>query len=456
MPLIRFWYRQAPRYLLATRWFEGGNIFLGMVTRDDPPQTVSRMTYIELDTQARLLHLEVAPLQIDERPSATTFDWNLLLAAASLDPAKLTATEPKWVPPAMSDARAAWIGTWPGSPRVPLRVEAAAWRGQPVYFEMIGPWTIPKRMDEPKATPDRTAGGVMGITFLSLLMASVYLAHRNVRLGRGDQRGALRLSAFVSITVLTASMLAAHHVPSSEEFALIFTLLPRALLSGAIVWLFYVALEPYIRRQWPQTLIGWNRVLAGGWRDPLVGADIPIGITGGAMSGVLVCLDSLLRMHAGFVPTEVNERLIAPLIGPRMAVASWLFLLSETVNTALWILLFICLLRVLVRKSWAAAAVCIAFLAGMQIIRGGSVVALEIAIWILTFTIGVTTLMRFGVLAFAAGILSTMLLWNFPVDLSRWYTGISLCMLLSVMALALFAFHTTLAGRPLIKDELFS
>ena len=29
------------------------------------------------------------------------------------------------------------------------------------------------------------------------------------------------------------------------------------------VWLFYVALEPYVRRFWPQLLIGWTRALSG-------------------------------------------------------------------------------------------------------------------------------------------------------------------------------------------------
>ena len=35
-------------------------------------------------------------------------------------------------------------------------------------------------------------------------------------------------------------------------------------------WLYYLALEPYVRRLWPQALISWSRVLAGRVRDPLV------------------------------------------------------------------------------------------------------------------------------------------------------------------------------------------
>jgi hypothetical protein len=37
------------------------------------------------------------------------------------------------------------------------------------------------------------------------------------------------------------------------------------------------ALEPYLRRRWPERIISWNRLLAGEFRDPLVGRDILIG-----------------------------------------------------------------------------------------------------------------------------------------------------------------------------------
>jgi len=39
------------------------------------------------------------------------------------------------------------------------------------------------------------------------------------------------------------------------------------------------------------------------------------------------------------------------------------------------------------------------------------------------------------------------------LDVSRWYSGYSLVVLLLVAALAAWGFRTTLAGRPLLKDE---
>ena len=38
-----------------------------------------------------------------------------------------------------------------------------------------------------------------------------------------------------------------------------------------------MAFEPFVRRRWPGRIISWSRLLAGGFRDPLVGRDILIG-----------------------------------------------------------------------------------------------------------------------------------------------------------------------------------
>jgi hypothetical protein len=53
------------------------------------------------------------------------------------------------------------------------------------------------------------------------------------------------------------------------------------------MWLLYVALEPYVRRRWPERIIAWSRLLAGGYRDPLVGRDLLIGVVCGG--GMILC-----------------------------------------------------------------------------------------------------------------------------------------------------------------------
>ena len=59
------------------------------------------------------------------------------------------------------------------------------------------------------------------------------------------------------------------------------------------MWVLYLALEPYVRRYWPQAIISWTRVLGGRWRDPLVGRDVLYGV----ILGVLFCDLYGLRYH---------------------------------------------------------------------------------------------------------------------------------------------------------------
>jgi hypothetical protein len=43
------------------------------------------------------------------------------------------------------------------------------------------------------------------------------------------------------------------------------------LLWGAGFWLLYLALEPAVRAHWPHSIVTWNRILAGRWKDAQVG-----------------------------------------------------------------------------------------------------------------------------------------------------------------------------------------
>jgi hypothetical protein len=46
---------------------------------------------------------------------------------------------------------------------------------------------------------------------------------------------------------------------------------------AAMVWILYMAIEPYVRRRWSAILVAWTRLLSGEFRDPLVARDIHIG-----------------------------------------------------------------------------------------------------------------------------------------------------------------------------------
>jgi hypothetical protein len=90
----------------------------------------------------------------------------------------MTPAEPGWVPPSAFDDRAAWTGT-EGSD--PIRVETAAWRGRVVAFERLLPW---------KVTAPATDSTFANFFVVVLPLMAVAVAWRNLRLGRGDKRGA--------------------------------------------------------------------------------------------------------------------------------------------------------------------------------------------------------------------------------------------------------------------------
>jgi len=60
---------------------------------------------------------------------------------------------------------------------------------------------------------------------------------------------------------------------------------------------------------------------------------------------------------------------------------------------------------------------------------------------------------RFGLLAMMASFFATVILIHYPAttDLSTWYAGSTLFAYAVVLALAGYAFHTAVAGRPLFK-----
>ncbi|MCU1246400.1 MAG: serine/threonine protein kinase, partial [Acidobacteria bacterium] len=132
-----------------------------------------------------------------------------------------------------------------------------------------------------------------------LLVAGLIVARHNTRAGRGDARGARRLAAWVFACRMLHWLLLAHHVGSFlDESTLIYAALARSLLHAAEVWIGYLAVEPYIRRHRPRTIVSWKRLLEGQWRDSVVGRDVLIG----AAFGIVMVLIELAARAISDVP----------------------------------------------------------------------------------------------------------------------------------------------------------
>ncbi len=284
---LSFWYRQSPEPMLAIGM---GNDLLvpGEMGERDPKLTMSGMIVVELDPQGRLTYFEAQPPEREDPPQqAPPPDWNALFAAAGLDASKFQPATPVWASLAASDVRQAWTGEWPGFNHRPLRVEAAAWHGRLVFFSLIGPWTRPIRM--PSSEPGR-AGDVATRILLILIilvpvLAAVFLARWNFVHGKGDRAGAMRLASLMFSLHLVLWAFETHVSSAGNFVDLLVLTISTSLLWGGVTWVLYLAIEPYIRRFWPQAIISWSRLLAGRWRDPLVGRDVLYG----AILGILFC-----------------------------------------------------------------------------------------------------------------------------------------------------------------------
>ena len=261
---FRFWYRESPRLLMPQ--IQLGEPPAVRVGPRDPPRDISGMISLELDPEGRLREFEAVPPQRDESPDDTGDpDWSALFTAAGLDPAHFDSTEPHWLPPRHADVRAAWVGSYPGRPDTEIRIEAAAYRGRAVYFGIIDAWSEPWRMQEDSPTGRERLSTIVGATMgITVMLGVVLLARHNLRMGRGDRKGAFRIAIYVALISLVGRFYSASHLPVlNNEFNLFFNSMVLGIVYGCFVWFLYIALEPYARRLWPEMLISWNRVLSG-------------------------------------------------------------------------------------------------------------------------------------------------------------------------------------------------
>jgi hypothetical protein len=450
---IRYWYRESPRYLEVSDFLNGG-----WVSKDDPPQNISGMVSIELDPLGRLTSFTAVPPQIDQSSDTPLSpDWATLFAAAELDPSRFAPTEPKWTPLTAFDVRAAWTGVYPDQPTIPLRIEAAAYRGKPVYFDTLGPWSRASQMEAfQQTTGKRIQNAIILFLVLALLLGAVLLARYNLRQGRGDRRGAFRLAFFLFSVSMFGWLFGASHVPTLDEVFRFFLLgASPALLLAGLLWLLYFALEPYVRRRWPNTIISWSRVLGGSLRDPLVGRDILVGVLFGIGWALLSQLENLVRFWRGAAPKWGSP--LDAWLGARYLVAHGLLnTVVFSLLLALFIFFLISLLRVLTRRQWLA--VCIFVLINVVVdVSESSNPMISVSFAFLLEALTVVALLRFGLVTLATGIFVTEILVNqLPIttDFSAWYAGSSLAMLLFVLAIAGYGFHTSLGGQKVFEGKL--
>ena len=359
-----------------------------------------------------------------------------------------------------ADRRAAWQGADPGDSTVPLRIEAAALRGKPVAFSLLRPWDRPGREMPPAPTGwDAAILPIAIVVALSCLVGAGFLARRNMRLGRSDRRAARALFIAQIVFSRLAWILGNHHVRDASELDMFFRGLALDLLWGGVFWLVYMALEPYLRRLWPTTLISWIRLMEGRVRDPLLGRDVLVGCVGGLAVAWAWALLQIAPSWMGIPPARPDSTIwvtheLATLLGPIHALALLLYSVPIAFSNTFLPLVALVLIRLAVRKNMLAYAIWLILFTVASPSQGNLALSLTFSLIGTLFTLAV--FLRFGLVALLSGTLVYVLIAAFPLtlDFGAWNATGGILAMLALAVIAAYGFITALGGRRLFGDIL--
>jgi serine/threonine-protein kinase len=422
---LLFWYRQSPRSLRE-------DMRLGGTTFAIPPPTVPGMASVRLDAHGLLVEYVRVPAR-DDAPSGAAPDWSAVLRRAGLEKPRPAA--PAAIPPVFGDERFAWDFDGPG---VAIRAEAATFRGRPVWFR-----AETRSFQEKSSWGSATSvGEPFGFFILALLLAAILLARRNLRLGRADREGARRIALFTTVSMVSWTLLRMSRI----DFPGVRVLAFAATFTAVACWALYLALEPLVRRSWPDALVSWTRLLRGRVVDPLVGRDALIGV----LAGMAVTLVAQGGRMAGN-PAAARWPAWPGLLTGGPSALSWAMQnLGSALGEGLFILLLLALLRRLLRSSAAALAAALGLVIVPQFLGSPTELLTHLVIRCVLWGL----LLRPGLLAgvVAEVVRLSLGLALMTTHLDAWYADSAIAGILVTLALAAWGFYASLGGRPLLGE----
>ncbi|HEY0875549.1 MAG TPA: serine/threonine-protein kinase [Vicinamibacterales bacterium] len=453
-PILDFWYRTSPQPLepLSTSWSP---------TLFDPPLDTFGMTRVTLDDQGRLLEYAWVPPQFDQELEDGAVDWAPLFGAAGLDMAQFTEVTPQWTPLVFAERRQAWEGPSGSLPDIQVRVEGASYGARAAAFKVIGPWTEPSRMGGSTTTPSQRALTLVGTVLVIVLLSGAGLLVRaNLRTGRADLRGANRVALFL-LTIWTLGWVlgARHSFQLTREVNGFFSAFSLALLNVGFTWLFYLALEPFVRRLSPDLLIGWARVLGGQFRDPRVGRDVLIGLATGVLFVGLTSATDLLALFTGTTETLYPRTTsLTHLLGIRFPISNVLRVVPNTLQTAMLVAFLYVLVLAIVRRQWLTWTIMVATFAGVIFAESGASGNLwaPVVFGAALGTVVLVAFVRFGLLTLATTFFVNQAVHSVSItlDLSQPHAAASTLVLALIGGAALAALYTSRAADGLFKRLL--
>ncbi len=444
---LEYWYRQSTASLspnLPHLWQYSMD---WKVSRSNPPLTDAGMTMVVLRPSGKLIRFEaILDEKADSRSDRKPTEWNRFFAAVGLDqddfaqsPQTDTATQVR--PSFYVDDVTVWRQN--SSTSHPTQIVMATRNNRLVYFDRRSLQT-----ESVNPVEQITGARERGLSIFVIVMVAFagVLAMRNLAMDRTDTKGALRCALYYfSIDVLLWLFIDLHRPDTSSELVLAANYLIRSLAIAFRLWLYYVALEPFVRRLWPTVLISWSRIISGQFGNSLVGRELLIG----ALFGITWTVISFLTGE--YVITARAEAISSGSAAlPQVLVHHQVALLAGIV-----VLAFLLLMRVIFRNTWLTAAaftICFTLLLrsgfdspaiwGAHLINAATIAALYL---------------RFGLVAAMTGSFTQAILTTIPhtADFSEWYADPCKWALGTVFIVAVWGFYTsTLAGRVLTPTDI--
>jgi hypothetical protein len=188
--------------------------------------------------------------------------------------------------------------------------------------------------------------------------------------------------------------------------------------------MFYLALEPYVRRIWPETVISWSRLLTGRLDDPLVASHVLVGLVVAAAVTVIGELANIVSMHLGHAAPLPNISVLVRFMAKENPAAMSVRALLEALYMGLLYLLSLVLFQLVIGRRWIASLTFVllasASIASQQWPDVGWVPCLQS---LLVTGLILLLLVRFGLVATLAALWAIYLLRDVPVtgDMMAWY-----------------------------------
>jgi serine/threonine-protein kinase len=306
---------------------------------------------------------------------------------------------------------------------------------------------------------DRAVTAMATVLGALILLAAALLARRHLRSGRGDRQGALRTAAAMFACQAVAWIAYARHYGDVQvEMRNLNLTLALTLFYASFVWLFYLALEPYVRRLWPELLIGWTRLLSGKLRDPLVGRDILVGVAAGTVGALLIAAPDAISQALGqVVPTPFLPNSVL-MLGTRYSMWAVLEVVRSALTDALQLTCIVVFFRILVRRTWLVML--LSTIAILPIAMSGTFtgehLALDLTMSVLGIVLVFSVLLRFGLLALVVTFYTFLALRQFPLttDFARPYAPACAVLLLALAGVSVFGFYASRGREPLFGRAL--